>query len=337
MAPHGRESAGADIPPFLKLVKEDTPDPVGVSDQSGQKPQISRTLFSGNRVLRYRPAVWTHILHGPTDEGEVVLDVRPSVSFAVHHQYHYLVNEFESMVNILLPAPPELTSYSDGLIIYDRHDLIVEKLMSAYGVTTYVELALDRSQSATINGPLNVMLPLMQPEAAIAVQPEADDDDHVNDGLFESYRSTGVNLSTLLEAVRNDHSGPIQYSAIASRLKSDNLVEYVRSLVAMATDNDVIVMYDLLEQQYTALLKTILTAVGETKQNWSLYQLFYRHLLVKSSSLNAAKSTPVPPLPLCSNGSTKKTLSRSDSVDIVLMSKNRPLQARSPKNCYTML
>jgi hypothetical protein len=188
--------------------------------------------------------------------------------------------------------------------------------MSTYGATTYVEL----STSSTVEGALNVMLPLMQPEAVIVVQlSTCFVCDHVTQGIFETYRTSNENLNYTLDHVTADHPGPKLYVIDASRFPVSLFANYIGVLFGNVTDDDVIVVF-----QYAADVNIRYVICQSLPPRWRLYRLSDRHILIKSETLRESPPTAVPPFPVCPTKTLLPEVRRN--VDVVLFTKNRPLQ-----------
>jgi len=228
----------------------------------------------------------------------------------------------------LHPFPPEILERRPGAPL-DRIDIAVEMLMMAYGVVTYVEL----STSSTVDHHVNLMLPLMQPEAVVNVQlgltdDAAVEDGHVINGLFETYRPLNDDLTSVLNRVAADHPGPKLYAVSTSRFPLEQLVEYLKSLLVYATDDDVVAVFQLEadgSSTSAAALREISCRAPIIRPGWRLHRLSERHWLMKPIAMIGSPPLRVPPFPACS-GRTEESTEKKDEVDIVLFTKNRPLQ-----------
>ena len=83
-----------------------------------------------------------------------------------------------TVVDVSFSSISEMTSLHPSAA--GRKDMNVEELMNVYEVTTYIELP-----STGVAGTLSIMLPMIQPEAAVAVLPDSVADGRMTDGVFE--------------------------------------------------------------------------------------------------------------------------------------------------------
>lgn len=226
----------------------------------------------------------------------------------------------------LLPVPDEVVTHGRPMTYFDRVDVAVESLMTTYGVTTYVEL----TKSSTIEGALNLMLPLMQPDAVVALQLQTPADglaaikQHEIDGLFETYRvPTDGCLTVTLNRISSDHPGPKLYAIDVSRFPTSQFVAYMQTLFGVVTASDIILLTEVvaIESSEEALRGAVCHVA---RPRWILHRLSSRHWFVKPEIVRGPLLPVVPPLPVCS-GSSKESAT-AGVVDVILFTKNRPLQ-----------
>ena len=220
--------------------------------------------------------------------------------------------------NIIRQAelPIRLYQQPDGKL---RKDVLVEKMMHEFRIGLFIEYP------KTLTGTIRLMFPIMHPDAAITLIPNNDVEKYLVDGPFQVYKSP-KNVSAMLEVVRKHHKGPAIISVNTDDVKditTQKLYEYIFAALISATDRDIVIF-----QGYHPALGDVHKHMCELHPNWKIYHKHGSNVYVlKSAALikNLPRDPVMPPQlvlsterPECSPEHTK--------VDIILMTRNRPLQ-----------
>src|SRR6218665_985786 len=211
---------------------------------------------------------------------------------------------------------PEIVIASDNHVPDKRKDILIERLMKAYGVYTFVEVPALR-----ITGSLRYMLPFVHPEALVSLLPGSDSDEHIIKDVFHEYRTKG-NVTEGLGRVVADHPDPKLYAVNVDRLSEAEAMEYVLACLKRATDEDVILIDDGIGTKPDSFWSHLFSDTCVTHANWRTYRKS-SFVMMKSELLRNAPPLALPPLPDC----VEHFQPHSDqTTDILLFSKNRPLQ-----------
>ena len=197
-----------------------------------------------------------------------------------------------------------------------RDDLMIEGIMLTYGTTVYV------SVPTPVAGTLRILLPYMHPDAVVSVIPGSSYERHDVSGLFETYHGKADNATVLLTAARHGHPGAaiihVQLSHIGDPVMAARLIQ---SAFLVASDTDVIII-----TSGGMDVASLHSDLCETHPSWTLHE-HHGQLVLKSSALTSAPPERVPPPPSIATQETfDMTQCGNVSADIILMTRNRPLQ-----------
>lgn len=221
-----------------------------------------------------------------------------------------------AFLDIDISGIPEMTSLGN-FIQSNRKDVLVERLMNTYGEYSYVHISAE-----DIMGTIKYMLPLMQPESVLSLYPESHDSQRVVNGLFETYRSKG-NLSKLFDQVIVDHPGPKIYSINVDKFSESKSVEYILACLKKASDRDIVLIDDTQRSKSREFWSLVFADMCANRLDWKIYQRIDL-VLLKSRSLTKPEALNITPIPGCAKSFAPGA---NFTTDIILFSKNRPLQA----------
>jgi len=214
-----------------------------------------------------------------------------------------------------------------------RLDTVVESLMDTLGVTTFVEISSD-----DVCRGFSFLLSRTLLEAAIIIHQFADDDTQIaHDHMFSEYRTRGGvdSMSSILRRVVDQFPGPKIFSFdLDSSMTPLTLADmYVRSMLNVATDSDVILLsnhsylhpFEWTPFNSSELVTKLHPVVEQSKPHWEMYR-YAQSVVLKSTQLVSLPALRVPQLPVCQQSRIVSPI----VVDVVFVSRNGPMQV-SPR------